>query len=207
MSTLTFAPSSRNPLPIGSSPRRRDVAVPSSVLGTMIFVATETMFFMALMSAYFVIRSRAITPWSPPELIRLPVLATAANTLVLMVSGVLMILAESNYRQPGKKRSLGATLYTQSMVLGALFVGIQGYEWINLIRYGMTIQSGLFGATFFLLIGSHGLHALSAILVMVSLWSKVSHHTLKPDQLRAMTIFWLFIVGIWPILYGVVYFN
>jgi len=64
----------------------------------------------------------------------------------------------------------------------------------------------VFGASFFLLIGTHGLHAVTAIVAMGYLWLKMGKGTLQVEHLRAMTVYWLFIVGIWPVLYRLVYF-
>src|SRR5690242_16508393 len=85
MSTVTVLP--------GAHPIRRQPAVPSVILGTIIFVLTETMYFSALVSSFMVIRSHVFGDWTPPADIRLPVAATAFNTAVLIVSGVLMYLA------------------------------------------------------------------------------------------------------------------
>jgi heme/copper-type cytochrome/quinol oxidase subunit 3 len=91
--------------------------------------------------------------------------------------------------------------------MGALFVAVQGYEWIKLINLGFTISAGLFSATFFLLIGSHGVHAIGALLVMAVLWPKIKRQSATLAQLRAMAIFWLFVVAVWPVLFSTVYFN
>src|SRR6185437_12079584 len=86
------------PLPNGRTFRPiRPAAVPSVVLATLVFVLTEIMYFCALISAYLVIRSHVFGSWTPPGDLRLPVAATALNTLVLMTSGVLMVLATKRY--------------------------------------------------------------------------------------------------------------
>jgi cytochrome c oxidase subunit 3 len=190
----------------GALPRRRVPAVSSATLGTLVFVVTEIMYFCALISSYMVIRSHVFGTWAPPGDIRLPVLASAFNTLVLLTSGVLMVLAARAY---GKEATKGRAklLLAQAIVLGATFVGFQGYEWLRLMRYGMTMSSSIFGATFFMLIGSHGLHALVAVLAMGLIYRRLVRGRLSLDAMRAMTVFWLFVVGIWPVLYGLVYFG
>jgi heme/copper-type cytochrome/quinol oxidase subunit 3 len=172
----------------------------------LIFVACEVMFFLALFSAYFVSKSKVGATWSPPGDIRLPVLATGFNTLVLLVSGFLLSAAVKAYGE-ASTRSKAFTLFLQAVLLGAFFVAFQGYEWVNLLRYGMTIGSGLFAATFYLIIGSHAVHACGAILAMLFMLPKVKKQSATVDGMKAMQIFWLFVVGIWPILYGLVYFG
>jgi heme/copper-type cytochrome/quinol oxidase subunit 3 len=181
----------------------RKPAVSNVVLGTVIFVITEVMFFTALISAYLVIRAGAGLRWVPPPDVRLPVEATALNTIALLVSGVLMVLATSLFARANAKARL---TFLGAMILGIIFVIFQGREWLQLISIGLTMMSGVFGATFFLLIGTHGLHALSAILAMIYIWFKMGKGSLQVEQLRALTVYWLFIVSIWPVLYRLVYF-
>ena len=196
--TLSFVPGDRD--------LSRAPSVPSGVLGMLIFVACEVMFFLALFSAYFVSKSKVGGGWAPPGDIRLPVLATGFNTLILLASGFLLTSAVKAYKDPSS-RSKAFNLFVQAVLLGAFFVAFQGYEWMNLLRYGMTIGSGLFAATFYLIIGSHAFHAFGAILAMLLMLPKVKKQSATVDGMKAMQIFWLFVVGIWPILYGLVYFG
>ena len=78
---------------------------------------------------------------------------------------------------------------------------------MNLLRYGMTVSSGLFAATFYLIIGSHAFHATGAIFAMLLMLPKIKKQTATVDGMKAMQIFWLFVVGLWPILYGLIYFG
>jgi heme/copper-type cytochrome/quinol oxidase subunit 3 len=188
--------------------RPRVPAVSSVVLATLIFVITEVMFFCALISAYTVIKSHVFGAWSPPGDLRLPVAATALNTAILMISGVLMFLAVRVFSRDGDAgRAKARALLGQALLFGAVFVAFQGYEWVKLIRYGLSMTSGIFGATFFLLIGSHGLHALAAVVVMALVYRRLIRGELTVQGLRAMSVFWLFVVGIWPVLYSMVYLG
>lgn len=183
--------------------RSKKPVMANVLLGTILFVIVEVMFFVALISAYLVIRSGSGLRWIPPGEVRLPVTATALNTTILLISGILMILATTQfYKGIAKSRKF----FIWSMILGIFFVMFQGQEWIKLIAQGMTMLSGVFGATFFLLIGTHALHAVTAIMAMVYLLIKMKNKVIKVEHLQAMMVYWLFIVCIWPILYGLVYF-
>jgi heme/copper-type cytochrome/quinol oxidase subunit 3 len=177
--------------------------ISNAVLGTILFVFVEVMFFSALISAYIVIRAGAGLRWLPPPDVRLPVEATAVNTVALLISGVLMVLATRWF--PGAYAKSRRT-FLGAMILGSAFVIFQGQEWIKLISLGMTMLSGVFGACFFLLIGMHALHAVTAIIAMVYLWFKMEKGAVRTDHMQAILVYWLFIVGIWPVLYGLVYF-
>ena len=193
-------------MPITESATRRNVMA-SQLFATWIFVFTEVMFFLALVSSYLVIRSREAVSWKPPADITLPVLATSFNTAVLIFSGLLFYAA---VRQHGsddvaQQKRAQKSLF-QSIALGSFFVLFQGYEWVKLVSYGMTMSNSIFGATFFLLIGSHGLHAAAAILAMIWVYRRMLNGNLPIDTLKAMFLFWGFVVVIWPFLFGLVYF-
>ncbi len=183
---------------------RRAPPLADSVFGMLIFVATEVMFFTALISAFVIIKT-GVEPWSPPVGVRLPVVATAANTVLLFLSGVFLYQAGRRFATEGATPWV-RTLLGGAALLGTCFVFFQGFEWMRLIAYGMTMTSGIFGACFFLLIGTHGLHAAAAAIAMVYLYGRLRRHELRPDHVQAMQVFWYFVVGIWPVLYGLVYF-
>lgn len=185
-----------------SFPRERR-AVSNAVLGMSLFIASEVMFFTALIAAFFVIKA-GYSSWAPPEGVRLPIMTTALNTGVLLFSGLMLHL--SHKAMVAGSTAKAKTFFLQALVLGATFVGIQGFEWVNLIRYGMSMLSGIFGATFFLIIGAHGLHAVAAVIAMAILYRGFRKDQLTLGQMTGMKLFWFFVVGVWPILYTLVYF-
>jgi heme/copper-type cytochrome/quinol oxidase subunit 3 len=71
---------------------------------------------------------------------------------------------------------------------------------------GMTMTAGIFGACFFLLICTHGLHAAAAALISVYVYMRLTQHRLEPGRLWAVHVFRYFVVGIRRVLYGLVYF-
>jgi heme/copper-type cytochrome/quinol oxidase subunit 3 len=197
--TYGFVPKQR-PLP----PRRKKV-LENEVLGVCIFIVSELMFFTALISAYLVIKAATGNTWTPPADVRLPVLTTALNTGVLLASGYLTFLAGRLHGQPTAVERM-RKIYGAAIALGLVFVTVQGYEWLKLISVGMTLASGVFASTFFLIIGAHGLHVLGAVLAMIAVYARMQKATLTEPVFQAMRIFWYFVVGIWPVLYGLVYF-
>jgi heme/copper-type cytochrome/quinol oxidase subunit 3 len=180
---------------------RREPLVPNGVMGMLIFVVAESMLFAGLISAFTIIRSGA-SVWPPPDQPRLPLEETALNTLALLASGVLLYVASRRYQRD--RESARAPLLA-SMLLGAFFVLFQGAEWIALIRQGLTLTSSPLGSFFYLIVGIHGLHAIAALLLLVHTWVRIQRGWLAASQLAAAQVFWYFVVGVWPILYGVVY--
>lgn len=182
--------------------------VPSPILGMLIFIGTEVMFYAALISTFLVIRSGEAF-WPPPLQPRLPVEATAFNTLVLLISGFLFWRA---HRMEGGKDT-GEMVFSRkilgwTVLLGLFFVIFQGYEWVRLVSFGLTLSSSIYGALFYLIIGAHAMHALGAVLFMVYLWWRMgpAHPTpISSVAVQSGRILWTFVVGIWPLLYGLVY--
>lgn len=174
-------------------------------LAVLVFIGAEAMFFGALISALLVLRL-GMAAWPPPLEPRLPIAVTGVNTLVLLASSV-TLRAASRARRRGDDREqarwLGAT-----GALGALFLVIQGYEWIRLIGYGLGLASGIYGTTFFALIGFHGLHVVAALIWLLVTTVLVARHRFQPGRtavVQACAMYWHFVVGVWPVLYVTVY--
>ncbi len=186
-------------------PSARKPFLPNGVLGMICFVAMEIMFFAALISAYMIVKSGMLF-WPPPDQPRLPVVATAVNSLILLASGWLLFKAERSFRR--EENGKGAyRLFQFSITLGTLFVLIQGFEWVRLIGYGVTMTSSTYGSFFYLIIGAHGSHAVAALIVMALMLKKMKMKQLSAVDFWCSQIFWYFVVGVWPILYILVYLN
>ena len=91
------------------------------------------------------------------------------------------------------------------MALGAFFVLFQGWEWVQLLGEGLTLQSSSLGSFFYLIVGMHALHAVAALLVLFWVASRLRQGFLASSQLATAEVFWYFVVGVWPVLYLVVY--
>ena len=180
---------------------RREPIVPSGVMGMLIFVFTETMLFAGLISGFTIVRASALV-WPPPGQPRLPLEETALNTAALLASGVLLYVARRRFNE---NRSLAKKPLLFSMLLGAFFVLFQGAEWVALIGQGLTLTSSTLGSFFYLIVGLHALHAVIALGLLVQTWRRLQRGFLASSQLATAEVFWYFVVGLWPILYGVVY--
>ena len=186
------------PLAAGERPTP---AVPSGVLGMLIFVVAEAMLFAGLVSAFTIIRASAVV-WPPRDQPRLPVEETALNTAALLVSGVLLFLAQRALR---RDRAAAARLLLISLLLGVFFVTFQGAEWVRLVGQGLTLTSSSLGGFFYLIIGLHALHAVAAVALLAHASLGLRRGWLAPSQLATAAVFWYFVVGVWPVLYFRVY--
>jgi heme/copper-type cytochrome/quinol oxidase subunit 3 len=175
--------------------------LPSGVLGMLIFVFTELMFFAGLISAFTIIKSASVV-WPPPGQPRLPFEQTAFNTLLLLVSGVMLFVTRRIYQRDRAKARIPMAI---AMLLAAAFVALQGAEWVALLGQGLTLTSSSLGSFFYLIIGLHGLHVVVAIGILCYAWIRLQRGWLASSQLATAEVFWYFVVGIWPVLYLVVY--
>jgi len=183
------------------TPEKNKIAS-NGVIAMMMFVGCEIMYFLALVSAYLIV-SQGQLKWPPPDQPRLPVGLTAFNTVVLMVSGLLMYMSNKQFKAGAKKKA--TNLLFLSVLAATFFVCIQGYEWISLIYSGLTMFSSSYGSFFYLVVGSHAVHAFIAIIVMFVIFFKMKNGTASAVAFNTSQVFWYFVVGIWPILYVTVY--
>ena len=184
------------------APRENRVVVPSEVLGTMIFVLTEVMMFAGFISAFNIARA-SVPVWPPPGQPRLPVEATAVNTLLLLVSGGLAWWAGRRFDRIGPMAARWPL--RGAVLLGIGFVVFQGVEWVRLLGEGLTLSSSLHGAFFYMIVGAHAVHAVGGATVLAALAIQMERGTLTSNVLWAGRLFWSFVVLLWPFLYWQVY--
>ena len=174
-------------------------------IAMLVLIAAEIMFFSGLVGAFLVFRFSG-KPWPPPFQPRLPVEVTAVNTAFLLLSSYSMVRAQLALKR-GNTKSL-PRLLTITGVLGIVFLAIQGYEWVQLVNFGLTASANVYGSLFYTIIGTHGFHVLSAVVWLVVVLvrahlGKYSAH--NPNGVVACAMYWHLVVGLWPILFHLVY--
>ena len=190
-------------LPFRPKPRRAEKVISNGVLGMLLFVFVEVMLFAGFISAFVIIKARAVgSVWPPPNQPRLPFQETAVNTSALIASGIVLLIAHRLY-QRGKESV--AVLLAVATVLGGAFVGLQGVEWVALIREGLTLTSSTYGALFYTIIGAHALHAVAASGVLAWAWLRLMAGRLSREAMSTVALVWYFVVVVWPFLYFQVY--
>ena len=189
---------------LDNRPRRRPL-VPSGVFGMIVFIITEVMFFSALVSAYLIIRA-GLEEWPPWGQPRLPIEATAFNTFILLLSAAAVYYSRTN--QLAGKPVQALRMHGLAIGLGLTFIVFQGYEWVGLISFGLTLTSSVYGALFYLIIGTHAIHVIGALLAMIYAWKTFEinmESEAGAERMLPFQILWYFVVGIWPLLYILVY--
>jgi cytochrome c oxidase subunit 3 len=186
--------------------------ISNPVLGMILFICSEVMFFSGLFAAYFSVRAAApVWPPAPPENEALaeafqihgePWLALAL-TVVLVISSFTCQFAVWAIRRgdrTGFIRNIGVTL-----VLGIAFLIGQIYDYTTL---GFGLSDTMFGTTFFTLTGFHGAHVFGgAIMLSVVLYRglvgqfSAQHH----DAVEATSLYWHFVDVVWIALFSTLY--
>jgi cytochrome c oxidase subunit III len=179
--------------------------VSNARLGMWMLILAEVMFFGGMVAAFLMLRMNA-TEWPPSQQPRLPVGVTAVNTVVLLGSSYTLARALRAVRADDRRGLV--TWLGRTAILGGLFLLVQGVEWVRLVGFGLTVSSGAYGATFYTLIGTHGAHVLGALawLGLVLAGAARGRYTGR-DHVGVATcaMYWHFVVGLWPILYLLVY--
>ncbi|HJQ73492.1 MAG TPA: cytochrome c oxidase subunit 3 [Gaiellaceae bacterium] len=196
------------PRPRARRPVVHEVTVPvisNTRLAMLIVIAAESMLFAGLIGMYLVFRLAA-RDWPPPTLPRLPLLMTAANTVVLLASLVPLGRALRAVRRGDGRTVVRGVAATA--LLGALFLAVQGLEWVRLVHHGLTLGSGMYGATFYTVIGCHAAHVLIAVtwLAVVALLARRGAFTaVRHAGLEMCATYWYFVCGLWLVLFPLVY--
>jgi cytochrome c oxidase subunit III len=169
-----------------------------------LFLATEVMFFTGLIGTYIVLRLG--TPqWPNPEM-RLAVGVTAGNTFLLITSSWFMVRALHAIQRGdngGLLLWLGLTI-----IGGATFVGVQGFEYYELIHKGSLPNVDIFWSTFYAMTGFHGFHVFCGVIWLIIVWigaarGKFSAQRYLPVELAGL--YWHFVDLVWVLLFTIVY--
>src|SRR5689334_23064807 len=149
--------------------------VSNEKLAMWAFLGSECLLFGALISTYFLYRGRGPSggaPVGPQPGTIYDIPYTSVSSFVLLMSSLTMVLALSAIQRGDLRRNRLWLLATAG--LGTVFIGGQVYEFTSFIRQGLTIKTNLFGSSFFVMTGFHGVHVTVGIIMLLSLVS-LSH--------------------------------
>lgn len=175
--------------------------ISNGVLGMSLFLMTEIMLIAGMISSFSIVRASAAI-WPPPGQPRLPIEETALNTVALFLSGAFLFLAQRRFDTDRQSARIPLML---AIALGTFFVVFQGWEWVAMLAQGLTLTSSILGSFFYLIVGTHALHAIAAIGLLIRSWRRLENGWLQPSQLATAAVLWYFVVGVWPVIYWRVY--
>lgn len=191
----------------------RGIDVYVEKLGMWVFLLSEVMFFTSLIGAYIILRFAHPDHFAAPgEVLNVPL--TAINTFVLICSSVTMVKAFAAVErddQKGLKLWLLATI-----MMGAAFVGVQAYEYMHLVGIGFVPAAEayaagggpLYGSTFYLMTGFHGLHVTIGVLCLIWILIRAMRGRYSSDNVAGVEViglYWHFVDLVWIVLFTIVY--
>ena len=145
--------------------RHHHTGVSNEKLAMWAFLGSECLLFGALISTYFLYRGRSVAGPTSKQIYDIPF--TSISSFVLLMSSLTMVLALAAI-QRGDDRRMRVWLLATAF-LGTVFIGGQVYEFTSFIHEGLTIETNLFGSSFFVLTGFHGVHVTVGIMMLLSL--------------------------------------
>ena len=193
MSTATIALTSEQS---ASNPNRGRV-------GMFSLIAAESAIFTIFVVAYLFYLGQSLSGPTPQQVLRLPIL----NSVCLISSSLTIMFA---LRALGKgARDAFLLWWAATIALGGYFLIGTGIEWKRLIySEGLTIQTNLFGTTFYSLVGLHAFHVLvGLVMLLIVLLLALAGAVKKEHTARAeiLSLYWHFVDAIWIVVFTVVY--
>ncbi len=169
-------------------------------VGTVVWLASELMFFSGLFAAWFSLRSTNDI-W-PPAGVELETARTAVATAVLVASSFTMhagTRAAEDGRSPSSRRWILLTA-----ALGTLFLANQGLEYAGL---DFSVSSHAYGSMFILMTGFHGLHVLAGIGLMLAVLATTSGRTRLglAGPVGVTSYYWHFVDVVWVAMFATIY--
>jgi cytochrome c oxidase subunit 3 len=179
----------------------------TALLGMLLFIASEVMFFAGLFAVYFNIRAAhrsqlwppGVEHWGPNPIVIVATVILIASSFT-MQWGVWRIRRDD---RTGMNRALVVTL-----VLGVLFLALQAYDYSILYSEGIRLNSGIFGSLFYTMTGFHGAHVFGgvvgiSVMLLRGLAGQFSarHHV----AVEAVSIYWHFVDVVWIALFITIY--
>ncbi|MGI8794584.1 MAG: cytochrome c oxidase subunit 3 [Acidimicrobiales bacterium] len=173
-------------------------------LAMWVFLSSECLLFGALISTYLLYKGRSLTGPLPEDVFDIPF--TSASSVILLMSSLTMVLALSAI-QRGDLRRLRVWLLATA-TLGGTFIAGQVYEFTTFYREGLSLSTNVFGSSFFVLTGFHGVHVTLGIVMLLSLYTISMRGNLGPEKSETVEIaglYWHFVDIVWIVIFTVIY--
>jgi cytochrome o ubiquinol oxidase subunit 3 len=189
---------------LGEEMTHEEAANDRVMFGFWVYLMTDLLMFAVLFAVYAVLHGNTVGGPTGRELFSLPLALT--ETLLLLTSSFTCGLGMIAARRGIKNQTL--FWFGITFLLGLSFLGIELYEFAEFIHEGHTMRTNAFMSSFFLLVGTHGLHITSALLWAAVTLSYVAKRGLtKPivRKLSLLSLFWHFLDIVWIFIFTVVY--
>ena len=175
-----------------------------SSLGLWIYLMTDLMLFASLFATFMVLRNNTASGPSLPEIYNMPYILV--ETFVLLYSSLmagLLYLAALHKRKKSVITYLGFTL-----LFGAIFLGMELYEFVQMVADGHSWSASASLSGYFTLVGTHGVHIAIGLLWGVVLLWYLLRRSWTPQLMRKLgmfVVFWHFLELVWIFIFSIVY--
>lgn len=172
--------------------------------GFWIYLMTDVMIFGTFFAAYIVLRGNTNGGPGPADLFELG--GVIASTFILLTSSYTCGLALLAMNKGNRQALIGWLGIT--VLLGAVFIGLEVSEFTHLVHEGATMGTSAFLSAFYTLVGTHGLHVLVGLVWMVALiiqLTKKGITSVTKRKVNVISLFWHFLDVVWIFVFTVVY--
>jgi cytochrome c oxidase subunit III len=172
-------------------------------VGMLCLIVAESAIFVIFVVAYVFYLGKSLSGPTPAQVLELPIF----GTVCLLSSSITVHFAVAALRQGKLKGCTGWLAGT--VLLGSTFLFTTGREWYHLIHDdGLTIQTNLFGTTYYSLVGLHATHVVVGLIMLslvlgFSLFSRVTEE--HSEKLETLSLYWHFVDAVWVVVFTVVY--
>ena len=172
------------------------------MFGFVVFLLSESVIFFSFFAGYIVYKTTSLD-WLPTGVTGLEIKEPAINTVVLVSSSFVIYIAEKFLH----KNNLWGfrAFWLLTIAMGSYFLYGQAVEWSGL-PFGF--GDGVFGGTFYLLTGFHGLHVLTGVLLQLMMLGRSflpNNYAKGEFGVQSTSLFWHFVDVIWIILFILIY--
>jgi cytochrome c oxidase subunit III len=185
------------PAAIGTAPRE----IAPIRFGTIVFLASELVFFGGLFAAYFTLRSQT-SPW-PPSGVELDAARPSVATALLVLSSFTFVAGLRGARA-GRLASLRRWILV-TILLALAFLGFQLLDWV---QAGFAVSSHAYGTMVYAMTGFHGLHVIAGVLLMLVILGRMVQGAYRDgnvDGPEAVGYYWHFVDAVWIGLYATIF--
>jgi cytochrome c oxidase subunit 3 len=212
MTTDTHALTAAEHSPVAGLAHDERGGISNPILGMLLFITSEVMFFGGLFAAYFNVRANApewppLMPGSETEHFHLEMLPLVLPaTILLVISSFTCQFAVWAIRRDDRTgfiRNIAVTV-----ILGAIFLVMQAVDYGLLYSEGIRLDAGPFGTTYYTLTGFHGAHVFGGVIMLaVVLYRGMAGQfsSLHHDAVEATSIYWHFVDVVWIALFSTLY--
>jgi cytochrome c oxidase subunit III len=172
-------------------------------VGMTCLIMAESAIFSIFVVAYLFYIGKSLTGPTPREVLDLPIL----NSICLLSSSATITFAERALKRGSTSRF--GFWWLATIALGGYFLLGTGVEWQHLIfDKGLTIQTNLFGTTFYSLVGLHAFHVIVGLLALLIVMALTLAGAVKrehAERVEVLGLYWHFVDVVWIVVFTVVY--